>query len=214
MLDAKEKEWLCESSFYSINIFQDSLGRQEVFTLDNEYSGFNSSMSTSGLFGLREREKDEYQTIHQEFRNKSGELIRIYIAANEAPQGTELSIYFKDLRILVDINYKHVFMVRSEDQSKWEHFSDHMYETYFDEEIRSRLTYLDSLEVRGTVYHSIFNFDLKDFKEYWTDSTIVSLSYAKKYGILSYETNGGEVWERVGEGREAKPLAISHVKPD
>jgi len=64
----------------------------ENFQLTSEWESFNSSRSSSGLFGLKDREYKEYEVIEQIYRSQLDKRFSINLVGAEPPEGQIMEI--------------------------------------------------------------------------------------------------------------------------
>ena len=182
-----EKEWLVDVSIEDYFQLTDSLSNAELFTLENEWSGFNSEIYSTGF----DKEITDYQTIGQRFKSDRANYFSISLEAKEPPQGTILRVNLKRIQYDYDLKYQKLISLSAMDDSKHISFWDNRYQEFQEDGIGSKVEYLDSLEINNQLYTSLLLFRLNDFLDQWVDSTIVVIVIAKNIGLVQYSMNNG-----------------------
>lgn len=195
MIGSVNKKWLVNSDLYEQYSMVDSLSNTVRYFLDSEWTAFNSSKSTSGLFGLQDREFAEYEVLHQVFLSHSNNSFSIELTASEPPEGTILEIQLNRHLYNYDLQQKRLKSISTRIGRRPE--STFINDKIVDLPFLSQAIQHDTLEINDVEYTNALEFVLGDFEDQWTDSTIVSITVAKEVGLLQYRMNNGHVFNRL-----------------
>lgn len=175
----------------------DSQAFTEYFQLTSEWEAFNSSRSSSGLFGLKDREYKEYEVIQQVFRSQLDQRFSIHLEGAEPPDGQILKIRLDNNYYHYDLLHKKLISIRTDAGRRPD--SEYIDNKLVEYPLLSFARVHDTMKINEVEYHDVLEFVHADFKDQWEESTIVSVSIAKEVGLIQYKLHGGRVFNRVVE---------------
>lgn len=196
-VSSENKEWLIDTDKYEEFSLSDSQAFTEYFQLTSEWEAFNSSRSSSGLFGLKDREYKEYEVIEQVYRSQLDKRFSINLEGAEPPDGQMLEIRLDNNYYFYDLLHKKLLSINTESGRRPD--SEYIDNKLVEYPLLSFARVHDTMNINEVEYHDVLEFVHADFKDQWGESTILSVSVAKEVGLIQYKLQGGHVVNRVVE---------------
>jgi hypothetical protein len=109
-------------------------------------------------------------------------------------KGNSIYIELDNLLFAASLQSMRINMIHCEGQYKFKSLEESNPDSDFT--INSTLLYADTLIFQNTTYTETLSFTLNDLSDYWTDSTITSLTIAKNIGLIHFIRNNGTEYYR------------------
>jgi len=194
-VSAENKEWLIDTNKYEEFSLSDNQALTEHFQLTSEWEAFNSSRSSSGLFGLKDREYREYEVIEQVYRSQLDKRFSINLEGAEPPEGQIMEIRLDNNYYFYDLLHEKLLSINTEPGRRPD--SEFIDDKLVEYPLLSFAMVHDTVKINEVEYYDVLEFVHDDFKDQWEESTIVSVSVAKEVGLLQYKLHGGRIFNRV-----------------
>ncbi len=195
IVSSENKEWLIDADKYEEFSLADGQAYSEYFELISEWEAFNNSRSSSGFFGLKNREFKEYEVIEQVYRSQLDKRFSIHLEGAELPDGQILEIRLDNNYYFYDLLHKKLLSIRTDSGRRPD--SEFIDDKLVEYPLLSFVLLHDTMMINQVEYFDVLEFVHKDFKDQWEGSTIVSVSVAKEVGLIQYRLHGGRIYNRV-----------------